>query len=71
MADRVTAMQRELATYDIARSRDSFLNLWKESQKALKELWDLREEMARHAATHTQGLESHGLQAGDSQATHA
>jgi hypothetical protein len=55
IAERLTAAQRVLATYDLGRDGDTFVSLWNESQSALKLLRSLREEMARHAAAHLAG----------------
>jgi hypothetical protein len=54
-AERLTAAQRQLATYVLGRNESAFIHLWKECESALKELSLLRGEMATHAATHIAG----------------
>lgn len=56
-AERLTAAQRDLSNYDLLRNGD-FVNLWNESERALKDLWRMREEMLAHAATHQEGVAS-------------
>jgi hypothetical protein len=48
----LTAAQRELARYRIANDPNNVSRLWKECESALRTLWTLRAEMARHSATH-------------------
>ena len=51
-AKRLLDAQRELARHDANRSSDSFNRLWRDCQEGLNQLWQLREEMATHAAGH-------------------
>lgn len=53
-ADSLMAAQRELANYELLRNSD-FVHRWNESERALKELWRVREEMVAHAAAHQAG----------------
>jgi hypothetical protein len=54
-AERLNTAQRELARYGISSRAKDFARLWTESETALKALWALREEMAKHSATHGEG----------------
>jgi hypothetical protein len=49
-AERLLMIQREMATYAKARDTNIFLGLWKDSEAALKALWNIRDEMAKHKA---------------------
>lgn len=51
---RLSAAQRELALFQLDKDR-KFAPLWTEYVNALRELWLLREEMARHAVEHAHG----------------
>ena len=49
---RLVAAQSRLAAYDLSRTSTDFLELWNSCETALKEIWQLREQMAAHVATH-------------------
>jgi len=52
-AEKLGVAQRELARYS---PQDQFIPRWSDCERALRELWRLREEMAAHAASHNEGL---------------
>ena len=59
--ERLKAMQFELAKDGASSGESKFPELWKECMEALKELWSLRDEMTRHASTHSEdSLSAHG-----------
>jgi hypothetical protein len=57
--ERLAVAQRELARYEVTNGKNIFDRLWKECESALKALWNLREEMARHRHTEDT-LSAHG-----------
>jgi hypothetical protein len=50
---RLMVAQHELARYRDAKDEDA--RLWKDCLSELRALWRLREEMAIHAASHSEG----------------
>jgi hypothetical protein len=52
---RLSTAQRELALYKLGNDQIALAPLWTECVSALRALWRLREEMAKHAAGHAEG----------------
>jgi len=53
--EQLVAAQRELARFGVGNEGDAFTRLWKECDTKLRAIWNLREEIAGHAATHSAG----------------
>ena len=50
------AAQSSLARYDVRRERERLSINWERLQNCTRTLWKLRDEIARHAATHGEDL---------------